>query len=575
MRASARDPRPDPGLSAAVERWLVVLVLLALTTIGAVGGIGLLTARQLDRSDDGQTAGQAVLLAYQQAEVDRSTMESAMVQAAAGMGNPASKAAATATAVGAHDLSVQLDRTRQLLVAARAEPTLLVAFDRLSDASIAYSNAVLGVANLASTGASAEVTARLPALVGSAKTLDAELQPFVAAITARAEAGSRAVTRAGQRGRLELLLCTAAGVSLVAVVALLIYRRQRSLLAAKLVAEGAAAEANEQLRAQVARQDFASRLNDALQMADTDEDVFAVTRNAVDDLAPELGAELLLADDSYAHLRPAFSRFPDERGCAVNSPSRCPAIRRGQARIFAVSTALDSCPRLRGEQPCSAVCVPLKLDGHGVGVLHLRAEAGRPPFAPDAEPLVTVANQVASRLATLWAYERAQLQAATDGLTGMLNRRSVEDRIGGLIARSSSFVVAMIDLDHFKTINDTLGHESGDRALRAFTRVVHDNIRTGDLAARQGGDEFLIVFPGASMAAASDIIERIREATVSVAAAAELPPFTASYGLAQWRTGMTLTDVLARADTRLMRAKHLGRDRVVTSESPAEEPVAS
>lgn len=90
-----------------------------------------------------------------------------------------------------------------------------------------------------------------------------------------------------------------------------------------------------------------------------------------------------------------------------------------------------------------------------------------------------------------------------------------------------------------------------------------------------GKKEFLIVFPGASMAAASDIIERIREATVSVAAAAELPPFTASYGLAQWRTGMTLTDVLARADTRLMRAKHLGRDRVVTSESPAEEPVAS
>jgi GGDEF domain-containing protein len=89
-----------------------------------------------------------------------------------------------------------------------------------------------------------------------------------------------------------------------------------------------------------------------------------------------------------------------------------------------------------------------------------------------------------------------QLQASTDTLTGLLNRRSFSQKVAAVPQHLHPVEVAMADLDHFKDLNDTYGHETGDRALRLFARVLRDALRGSDIVGRYGGEEFAIAFPG-------------------------------------------------------------------------------
>ena len=127
--------------------------------------------------------------------------------------------------------------------------------------------------------------------------------------------------------------------------------------------------------------------------------------------------------------------------------------------------------------------------------------------------------------------------------------------------------LAMVDLDHFKDLNETYGHEGGDRALRVFSTVVHDVLRSGDVAGRYGGEEFVLAFPGLDTPAALVIIERVREALRLATDSGACPPFTASFGVGEWQRDMTVDSLLRIADVRLREAKRLGRDCVVSSDT--------
>jgi diguanylate cyclase (GGDEF)-like protein len=121
----------------------------------------------------------------------------------------------------------------------------------------------------------------------------------------------------------------------------------------------------------------------------------------------------------------------------------------------------------------------------------------------------------------------------------------------------------MADLDHFKTLNDTFGHETGDRALRLFARVLRDSLRGSDLVSRYGGEEFAIAFPDCS---AIDAIRALNTARAQLDAAITvggLPKFTCSFGITDAEAGEDLAAVLRRADGALLAAKRQGRDRVV------------
>ncbi len=156
--------------------------------------------------------------------------------------------------------------------------------------------------------------------------------------------------------------------------------------------------------------------------------------------------------------------------------------------------------------------------------------------------------------------------AMKDALTGLLNRRALFD--SNMDIAPVGTAVVMMDLDYFKTINDRFGHDSGDRILKAFAELIRANIRSNDLAARMGGEEFCIVMPESSPRASATVADRIRsqiEATVVQTANGPIRA-TVSAGIAVRSTEPeTLQSLLNRADAALYEAKASGRNRVQIS----------
>jgi len=170
-----------------------------------------------------------------------------------------------------------------------------------------------------------------------------------------------------------------------------------------------------------------------------------------------------------------------------------------------------------------------------------------------------------TRIGTMRVIATTQFQAKTDGLTGMVNRRTLEDRLRDLIETGALMTLAMVDLDHFKRLNDTYGHEGGDRALRVFSTVIHDGLRSGDIAGRYGGEEFVLAFPGVAIPAALVVIERLRDALRNATNSGACPPFTASFGVAASQADLNFEDAFRQADEALYLAKSRGRNCVVAA----------
>lgn len=160
--------------------------------------------------------------------------------------------------------------------------------------------------------------------------------------------------------------------------------------------------------------------------------------------------------------------------------------------------------------------------------------------------------------------------AATDRLTGLWNRRHFEVTAAAEMERARRYrhptSILIFDIDHFKSINDTCGHQTGDDVLKQLAHVVRHDMRESDLVARWGGEEFTILMPNAKLAAAAEVAEKLRHAVESGAFPRKLK-VTISIGVAEWASGFESLDTwIARADDALYQAKHLGRNRVAIAE---------
>lgn len=162
--------------------------------------------------------------------------------------------------------------------------------------------------------------------------------------------------------------------------------------------------------------------------------------------------------------------------------------------------------------------------------------------------------------------EKASHQAETDALTGQYNRRALNRILSGLInssrSRESTFAVLMIDIDHFKSINDELGHDVGDAALQHTARIITSTLREEDICARYGGEEFVILLPSTEIDDAVAIAERIRKTLASTDFEPIGRPTTISIGAAIFEPGMDADAVLKAADQQVYVSKNAGRNQV-------------
>ena len=327
----------------------------------------------------------------------------------------------------------------------------------------------------------------------------------------------------------------------------------------------------ETLRADHHRQEVSSRIQRAFEGAALD-----VVGLTLDETLPERSSELLLADNSKASLEQAViaGTNPDGPGCPVGSPFSCVAVRSGAPVTFATSTALDACPHLRtrGVEPCSAVCVPVTFMGRAMGVIHSVGDDGTNPSPPQIEALTTLASQAGARIGMLRTMVRTQEQASTDSLTGLMNRRTFQSRSRSLRRAGIPFALVMADIDHFKRVNDTYGHETGDRALKTFSDIARHTLRQDDFMGRWGGEEFAFVLPGLDAAQATEVLGRIRLELAAVLSTSDLPGFTVSYGVVDAHACTSLEVAVRLADDALYAAKEQGRDRAVIAD--IEDPLS-
>jgi diguanylate cyclase (GGDEF)-like protein len=253
-------------------------------------------------------------------------------------------------------------------------------------------------------------------------------------------------------------------------------------------------------------------------------------------------------------------------------PADCWALRRGRAHHVTPSGTELACRHTAHGELSSAMCAPLLAQGAALGVLHLVGTPEVGDLSPLAQRLaIASAEACALALASIRLREKLADQSLRDSLTGLYNRRYAEEtllrEIGRAKRESSALSVVMLDLDHFKSINDEFGHDAGDMALREAATVLVESVRTSDVVSRVGGEEFLFIFPGASIEAALQKADRVREKVKALELhhrGRRLPVLTFSAGAAGFPAHGTVPETLLRAaDKALYEAKHAGRDQSV------------
>jgi diguanylate cyclase (GGDEF)-like protein len=211
--------------------------------------------------------------------------------------------------------------------------------------------------------------------------------------------------------------------------------------------------------------------------------------------------------------------------------------------------------------------VPLNVRGKVTGVLTIDRLYGRVFEDHELESVKLFANLAAIAIQNALSYEEMERQAISDGLTGIYNYRHFQDALTSQVSRAErygeAFCLLMMDLDHFKAVNDTIGHQKGDEVLREVAVVLKRCSRDSDYLARYGGEEFVMILPQTSLAEAQTVAERVRVEVADVDIGVPEQPITISIGVASYPESARDSDgVLGAADAALLRAKARGRNRV-------------
>ncbi len=300
-------------------------------------------------------------------------------------------------------------------------------------------------------------------------------------------------------------------------------------------------------------------------------DEFAELGAALNEMAAQLEARLAELEAERGHVRDALARFGEALTATHDSKqllnivaaTAAEATAAHGSRIVLPDGTVVASGDAGGEG--ERLILPLIASGERFGTLELVGDSFSKEQRMNAASLAAHAV-VALENARL--HGMVERQALVDGLTGLANRRAAADALHAEAARAerleTPLSVVLADLDGFKEVNDEHGHAVGDAVLRAFADVLRDTLRDSDLAGRWGGEEFLLLLPGADKEGAAQLAERVRIGL----AARRIPSVpglrvTASFGVAEYAGETNTEQLVAAADDALYRAKRGGKDRVV------------
>jgi diguanylate cyclase (GGDEF)-like protein len=315
-----------------------------------------------------------------------------------------------------------------------------------------------------------------------------------------------------------------------------------------------------------------AELDELLQVSTSEGESHGLLLRHVQRLAPAAGAVVLARIDSEQTLESTFGARVAGTPLRELQPGRpradaCLAIRLGRrherGRRIDSEDPLIAC-ELCGRLPGELVCEPLRTGGRTLGAL-LVTEQGR-LGAGTRIGVRDAAQRTAPVLAAQRSVETTERRAAADPLTELPNRRAAEETLRRLSAHAgrsvSPIAAVLIDLDHFRALNDRFGETHGDEALRLVGRVLADGIRASDFVARYGGQTFLVVAPETDRQGGARLAENLR-CQLERLVVPTVGRVTASFGVASLpMDAVEPKELLRRADRALTLAKSLGRNRV-------------
>lgn len=318
-----------------------------------------------------------------------------------------------------------------------------------------------------------------------------------------------------------------------------------------------------------------ARLNEVLQTVYTQDEAYRAISNYCKQLFPQYSGAFYVKSNSkdYFERKSEWGTIEQVEGF---EPNECWAVRSNSIYRFDTVAKGMPCEHVTmTKHHAQAICIPVSTSDEMLGILTLvdpvsdiqQGEA----FDEDLETVaLEVVGHIGLALTNLRLRENLKKSAIVDSLTGLYNRRYLSETLSREIARAQrakqSLGIIMLDVDHFKSFNDSYGHEAGDLVLKEVGGILKSACRSSDIACRYGGEEFVLVLPEAGLDIVKTRAEEIREGIKAISliyGGVVLPQITISAGVSLFpENGLIADSLLKAADDALYQAKHNGRDQV-------------
>ncbi|QQE64589.1 hypothetical protein GFS31_12700 [Leptolyngbya sp. BL0902] len=321
-------------------------------------------------------------------------------------------------------------------------------------------------------------------------------------------------------------------------------------------------------------------MNEFIQSCLTVQEAYQAMATLVAPLFPHCGGSIFIINPSRNYAEMVTTWGHDHTSMTEFHPQDCWALRRGRSHQVDPGQTGLRCRHSNAPATAITLCLPMQAQGETLGLFYLWA-AGADQFPAAKQQLArTVAEQLSLAIANLNLRETLQHQSIRDPLTGLFNRRYLEESLQQEIQRAQRhnhpIGIIMLDIDYFKAVNDTYGHDAGDLALQAVGKILRERVRGSDIACRYGGEEMTLILPESALTVTEQRAEAIRLEIERLRVDYQgilINPFTASLGVACFpHHGSTASTLIKAADDALYQAKAVGRNRVVVA--PGCDPMA-